>query len=174
MSIITTQQLKKDFIKEATNDGIMSLNQLKRMKRKLLTGSGIYFLFKHNTIVYVGQTTNGLKKVFDHTDKNFDEYVFVRCRKSELNVLEAAYIKKFRPKYNITHNTDFQRIKNKRKDKKRGFKIVPNKCTDCGTVFDVLAESCPNCYGTNIKFGGRFKVNKAKEQLTEEVTDDNK
>jgi len=27
----------------------------------------------------------------------------------------------------------------------------------------VLDESCPNCYGTNIKFGGRFKVNKAKK-----------
>jgi len=63
MSIITTQQLKKDFIKEATNDGIMSLNQLKSMRRKLITGCGIYFLFRNNTIVYVGQTTNGLKRI---------------------------------------------------------------------------------------------------------------
>lgn len=173
MAVITRQQLNKEFIKEVTTGGeLIGLNELKSMRRKLITGCGIYFLFRNNTIVYVGQTTNGLKRIFDHTDKRFDEYTFIRCRKCELNVLEAAYIKKFKPKYNHTHNKDFQRIRNKRKDKKKGFKIVPNKCNDCGTEFSVLAESCPNCYGTNIKFGGRFKVNKAKEQLTEELVNE--
>ena len=64
MAVITRQQLNKEFIKEVITGGeLIGLNELKSMRRKLITGCGIYFLFRNNTIVYVGQTTNGLKRI---------------------------------------------------------------------------------------------------------------
>ena len=58
--------------------------------------------------------------------------------------------------------------------KKRGFKKVLSKCLDCGNRFDIEDKECDECGSKNIRRGGWFKVNKAKKQLTEEVTDDNK
>lgn len=33
--------------------------------------------------------------------------------------------------------------------------IILNRCIDCDTKFWLGYDSCPNCYGENIKFGGR-------------------
>ena len=65
---------------------------------------GIYFLIEDNEIVYIGKSIDVKKRLKQHADyseKLFNRIFFVQCDKNELNKLEAYYILKFRPKYNI-------------------------------------------------------------------------
>lgn len=63
----------------------------------------IYFLIKKDEIVYVGQTTKGISRVYAHLgDKDFDSYAILGCKEDELNDLEAYYIVEFNPCYNGT------------------------------------------------------------------------
>jgi rubrerythrin len=147
-----------------------NLGEILSKKKKAIKNSGIYFLIRHNRIIYVGQTTNGIKRVYEHTDKEFTNYTFIPCMRRDLNKAEAFYIKKFAPYLNIVHNGEsmFEReIKKIKRDKQ--FKEVPNKCNDCGTTFDIVEKVCPNCGGRNIRLGGKFKV--IKKQKPIEVVD---
>jgi len=65
---------------------------------------GVYFLLADDEIVYVGQSVDVKKRLKQHADyseKTFNRFFFVQCDRLELNKLEAYYILKFRPKYNI-------------------------------------------------------------------------
>lgn len=65
---------------------------------------GIYFLICDEEIVYVGKSVNVKTRLDQHSinpDKNFNRYFAILCDKEELNSLEAHYILRFRPKYNI-------------------------------------------------------------------------
>ena len=77
----------------------------------------IYFLLYKNEVVYVGQTTQGLKRPFAHTNKDFDTVKVLYCDKSDLDMLEEKYIEKYYPKYNqccnYKLNYSLQRVKNK-------------------------------------------------------------
>jgi hypothetical protein len=69
--------------------------------------SGIYFLVQGNRIVYVGQSRNVHVRIDCHRrdkSKKFDGYAFVQCAPKMLNAVEANYIAKFRPKYNVMTN----------------------------------------------------------------------
>lgn len=66
---------------------------------------GVYFLMHEKEIVYVGQSVNCTLRIGNHLNdgqKAFDSYFFVECPESRLDEMEAKYIVKFRPKYNIT------------------------------------------------------------------------
>ncbi|MDT8901154.1 GIY-YIG nuclease family protein [Anaeroselena agilis] len=72
-----------------------------------LLQSIIYFLFKGDEVVYVGQSKHGVSRVFAHIHqspgdykKSFDRFTITPCEESELNNLEAFYVLKFKPKYN--------------------------------------------------------------------------
>jgi excinuclease UvrABC nuclease subunit len=78
------------------------------MLHKGSTRCGIYFLLWMDEIVYVGQSVDVRTRIDQHTVgderhevKNFNRYFFIQCEPEELNRLEAYYILKFRPKYNI-------------------------------------------------------------------------
>lgn len=73
-----------------------------RLPRPQQNDYWIYFLFSGDEIVYVGQSISGVKRLYEHYGKDWDSYTFIRVEQSELNELEAAYIVKFRPKYNKT------------------------------------------------------------------------
>lgn len=65
----------------------------------------IYFLLDDNDeVVYVGQTSVGISRPFQHTDKNFTRIMVMQCEPKELDVLEDRYIKKYLPKYNKQAN----------------------------------------------------------------------
>jgi len=66
--------------------------------------AGIYFLIDCDEIVYVGQSHDVKSRLSTHSNsnKNFNKYYFIKCQPEELNRLEAYYILKFRPKYNIS------------------------------------------------------------------------
>lgn len=76
----------------------------------------IYFLLENNDVVYVGQTTQGISRPFNHyKDKDFDEIRLIYCNKNELNALENKYILKYKPKYNkiinLTNSISISRLK---------------------------------------------------------------
>lgn len=61
----------------------------------------IYFLFDKGTVVYVGKTEYGLKRVLSHiSDKEFDEIKIKLFPSSLLDEKETYYIAKYNPKYN--------------------------------------------------------------------------
>ena len=62
----------------------------------------VYILFKDNEVVYVGQTINGLKRIFQHGKKDFNKYAFIETE--DLEYYEDFYIMKYQPKYNRSHN----------------------------------------------------------------------
>lgn len=61
----------------------------------------IYFLLDNAEVVYVGQTTNGVGRPFQHAnDKTFDSVKIIPCPKEKLDEMESVYITKYTPKYN--------------------------------------------------------------------------
>jgi predicted DNA-binding transcriptional regulator AlpA len=63
--------------------------------------SGVYFLVKGTRVVYVGQSTNVYSRAANHfSNKEFDNWCFIPCKKEELDVLESLYIHFLRPPQN--------------------------------------------------------------------------
>jgi hypothetical protein len=61
----------------------------------------VYFLLRGGCVVYVGKTTQGLKRILAHADdKVFDNIKLKKVPIEELDVTEAAYIAKYDPIYN--------------------------------------------------------------------------
>ncbi len=79
----------------------LDVYKLRQYPKKL---SGLYFLFKKDTLVYIGETTNFLARIGQHSTgrMDWDSYSFVPL---ELNpksrrFLEWVLIYKYSPKYN--------------------------------------------------------------------------
>lgn len=64
----------------------------------------IYFLLKSMEVVYIGQSSRGMVRCYEHTDIDFDSLTFIKCEKEQLNYLEDFYIAKYLPKYNKRFN----------------------------------------------------------------------
>lgn len=61
---------------------------------------GVYFLLHEEEIVYVGQSTSPGSRIAQHIkDKIFDRVLLIPT--NDLDNVEAKYIKKFQPKYNV-------------------------------------------------------------------------
>ena len=82
-----------------------------KFKKEEVCGSMIYFLLKNNNVVYVGQSKEGMNRIYFHkfSKKDFDNFCFINCNIKELDELENYYIMKYKPKYNKALNT----VKNK-------------------------------------------------------------
>ena len=67
---------------------------------------GVYFLFDCGKLVYVGQSTNVLKRIGDHIKsvKVFDSHAVIECLEETLLDLESAYIMEYKPYYNVMSN----------------------------------------------------------------------
>jgi hypothetical protein len=67
--------------------------------------AGIYFLIDKDRIVYVGQSNNIYARVRRHAhqrQKPFSRFSFIEVPLDQLTAVESAYIRHFRPKYNMT------------------------------------------------------------------------
>lgn len=80
-------------------------NKLHRTSVQPITG--IYFLFSNNELVYVGQSTDVLRRIQQHrSDKVFDEFCFKKCLERDLDTLERNTIRFYKPRYNIVQNKE--------------------------------------------------------------------
>lgn len=63
--------------------------------------SGVYFLWKHGRIIYVGQALCVLSRAADHClDKSFDRSTFLRFAKRDLDFVESYLIWFLQPEIN--------------------------------------------------------------------------
>lgn len=64
----------------------------------------IYFLFDGNDVVYVGQTTQGESRIYNHRTnqeyKEFDSFTMLECDIDDLDEIESRWIFTLQPKYN--------------------------------------------------------------------------
>lgn len=61
----------------------------------------IYFLLDdENEVLYVGQTTQGMSRIYQHKDKEFSKVYIILCEEEYLNEVELEYIEKYKPIYN--------------------------------------------------------------------------
>jgi excinuclease UvrABC nuclease subunit len=68
---------------------------------------GIYFLLNNGIIIYIGQSTNILTRVVDHSrNKIFTHYGYIECSEIDLNYLEKKMIQKYKPSLNKSLNAD--------------------------------------------------------------------
>lgn len=61
---------------------------------------GIYFLIKNKKVIYIGQTKNWARRLYEHKKKGFDSTRFMVCDKSKLRDYEVRWIRKFKPELN--------------------------------------------------------------------------
>jgi excinuclease UvrABC nuclease subunit len=85
-------------------------------KREFKEDYIIYALINNNEIVYIGQSKNIVVRLSSHRTSNkvFDSWCIVEnlgtyTTSKEVNRLEEKYIRKFLPKYNKIHNTEYQK-----------------------------------------------------------------
>lgn len=71
---------------------------------------GVYFLLLEGKCVYIGQSIDIWDRVKDHKRQCilFDKVKIFRCAECDLRKYERAYIKKYRPEFNIVHNRDIK------------------------------------------------------------------
>lgn len=68
---------------------------------------GVYFLIQKGSIVYVGQSIKVAARVSIHCSNfEFDSISVIKTDKSDLLPVESHYIKKFKPLYNRSQNTE--------------------------------------------------------------------
>lgn len=72
---------------------------------------GVYFLIKDGKIVYIGQSTNIFKRLYEHKkdmQKQWDSYAYIECSAGELDIVESLYMFKYEPIYNsFSHEPNY-------------------------------------------------------------------
>lgn len=93
-------------LKEESDDALSKIRDLKFPVQSSSDDTGhIYFLFKGDEVVYVGQTTVGMNRVYHHKTKaggckDFDSVTMLECDVNELDKMESEWIIRLRPRYN--------------------------------------------------------------------------
>jgi excinuclease UvrABC nuclease subunit len=64
---------------------------------------GVYFLFNHEQLVYVGKSLDVLNRVqFHRAEKEITHYTLIECQEDIANCLEPHFIAKFDPPLNFS------------------------------------------------------------------------
>jgi hypothetical protein len=88
---------------------LLSDAQVAKRAASVVRTRAVYFLLQGSAVVYVGQTNNIHKRIGEHltdSSKTFDAYHFIKVAESEAQMVEAAYIRKLRPKFNVQLNVN--------------------------------------------------------------------
>lgn len=66
---------------------------------------GIYFLIKRRKVVYIGQSTDFISRLFAHKNQamDYDRFRFIRCSPDKLDYYERRWIRIFKPAHNTNH-----------------------------------------------------------------------
>lgn len=114
--------------------------------------SGVYFLFKGDELLYVGQTKKVLARVFAHQTLDYDGYAFLEYHDSILDVAEAEYISKLNPRFNRQARAGaltMLSLRSKIKRENKGLRISIRKIKE-------IADSCGFKYGIVFKLDTFF------------------
>jgi len=102
--------------------------------------TGVYFLFKKDKVVYVGQSIKLHQRALEHktqkrNKKDFDSYSWVNCKIEELDTLERYYIDLLKPPLNISFHQENskasyeKRMKLRRRNRRGMFASCKNDAT---------------------------------------------
>lgn len=84
--------------------GLLSEEQIRDLAQPIKQLCGVYLLLRDGLVVYVGQSANCHARIgrhFDERGKKFDAHHIIECKPKDLKKLEAQYIGKFVPQYNL-------------------------------------------------------------------------
>jgi len=129
-------------------------------------GSGIYKLYNGGKLVYIGKSTNIGRRVKQHRSDSaflFDYVISYEIAVEDLEVVETALIKKYKPVYNYKENRKARgEITEERI--KRGEKYVLFKCQNCKEEFKAFSLRAKYCSdGCRIMFFKRkFEIARGK------------
>jgi hypothetical protein len=103
--------------KESQLNAFLALKQVRDLEKPAIAFrakrakrvSGVYFLLKDQEIVYVGQSVHIPSRLDYHLRDNdsitrsefFDSYHYIECEPEHLDMLEAFFIRKFNPLFNV-------------------------------------------------------------------------
>jgi hypothetical protein len=82
----------------------LAIDELRVMAKPLERKCGVYFLFDGDELVYIGQTTDFDTRIAMHSlrkTKAFDRVAFIPAEKIDVGQVEAGYIARYKPKYNV-------------------------------------------------------------------------
>jgi hypothetical protein len=89
-------------LKKKSTGNVIDHKNLKKIKNKKI--SGVYFLFKQGSLIYIGQSTDVESRIVQHRkDKVFDTYSFKRIKQYRLIDVEKECIKYYNPPLNNTY-----------------------------------------------------------------------
>lgn len=81
---------------------LVKAHDLRRWRRKFKV-CGVYFLFKDERVMYVGQSIDVFTRTYGHGTRDWDTFSFLECPEDDLNRLEREYIAFYDPPYNRVH-----------------------------------------------------------------------
>lgn len=79
----------------------IDIKKLKRHRYDRTVIRGIYYLFNKWELVYIGQSENIIRRINEHTNKEFDEFSYIEIdRNIWLEDIEKEEIRKYKPRLN--------------------------------------------------------------------------
>ena len=105
-------------------------SKVRKYSRNSYPASGIYALYLHDEIVYIGQSLNVFTRVDKHINegvKDFDYFKVFLCHKYKLDKFEKELIRQHKPHYNIAHNPKPKAKPVAVKEKKVRVEVSPEK-----------------------------------------------
>jgi CRISPR/Cas system CMR-associated protein Cmr1 (group 7 of RAMP superfamily) len=107
---------------------------------------GIYKLYEEGVLVYIGKSLNIERRVKSHKSKglfSFDYSIKMELPVEDLNIIEEALIKKYKPKYNQPSNRNKSPIA-----KNDNCKFIINNCKNCFCEYKAYSLRSKFCSDT--------------------------
>jgi len=83
--------------------GLLNLGTIKSTRQPVHRITGIYFLFKGEVLIYIGQSINIMGRINTHNIEDWDTFSYVEVPKYDLDRIEKEYILKYKPEKNGTY-----------------------------------------------------------------------
>lgn len=83
--------------------GLLNLGTIKSTRQPVYRITGVYFLFKGEELVYIGQSINIMGRINNHNIVNWDTFSYIEVPKYDLDAVEKEYILKYKPRENGTY-----------------------------------------------------------------------
>jgi len=99
----TRKSILGDSAKLSSSDSALVKSMLGK-QTEVHFGPGIYGLFVHGELVYIGQSKNVFSRISEHArrGRKFTHYNIIPCTEYELDYFEALLIEKLSPSQNIS------------------------------------------------------------------------